>query len=311
MRSSLWMVQPSFRLDGARRGPELRWAATIEERGRPKPKCEGGRPLPACQDDLRRRETLGDWMMTGGADRGRENVTWGPTRTASAGPIPLTRLRPASDPNGPCSRRSSTMRAASTGPIPGTVSISAASATSRSTGPRGGAGARGALSGPAGPGVARGDCRPVRLRAAAASVAADVAESTAAIWRARAATPAVSAVRSRPARNPRAPTPRAATAARNTNALRSACVAMAPRYGARRARASSNYRAPNHPVAASARSPQAPVSAAAPSPRRLPPGATSRSPSRGRRPSCGARRSRGQSRQSPGAPPPAAGSGRR
>lgn len=63
-----------------------------------------------------------------------ENVTRAASDAASAGPTPATRSNPLMDPNGPLAVRSDTMRRASTGPIRGNDSISAAVATSRSTG---------------------------------------------------------------------------------------------------------------------------------------------------------------------------------
>jgi len=72
----------------------------------------------------------------GSACQGRPavvNVTRPTSRPASAGPTPRTRWSPSSDPNGPWLRRSSTIRRASDGPIPGRASISAAVADSTLT----------------------------------------------------------------------------------------------------------------------------------------------------------------------------------
>ncbi len=66
-----------------------------------------------------------------------ENVTSDSSRAASAGPIPLTRLRFASEPNGPRFSRSVTILRAITGPTPGSTSSCAAVATSTSTLARG------------------------------------------------------------------------------------------------------------------------------------------------------------------------------
>jgi hypothetical protein len=65
-----------------------------------------------------------------------ENVTSESSRAASAGPIPLTRRRFASEPKSPRFSRSTTMRRASTGPTPGSESSSLADAMSTSILPR-------------------------------------------------------------------------------------------------------------------------------------------------------------------------------
>ena len=66
-----------------------------------------------------------------------ENVTSDSSRAASAGPIPLTRRRFASEPKGPRFSRSATMRRAITGPTPGSASSCDAVAISTSTLARG------------------------------------------------------------------------------------------------------------------------------------------------------------------------------
>jgi hypothetical protein len=61
-----------------------------------------------------------------------ENVTSESSRAASAGPIPLTRRRFAKEPKGPRLSRSTIIRRASTGPMPGSPSSSLADAMSTS-----------------------------------------------------------------------------------------------------------------------------------------------------------------------------------
>lgn len=129
----------------------------------------------------------------------RENVTCGWSFAASDGPIPLTRSSPLTEPNGPRAARSATIRLASAGPIPGSRSSSATPATSRFTGARTGASifAEG------------GGSRVDGLRAPATVTA----ESTAAIWAASADRSIADGAASPIERQPRTPTPRAATAA--------------------------------------------------------------------------------------------------
>ena len=184
-----------------------------------------------------------------------------PLRSATRpGPTPRTRLNPSREPNGPLADRSLTMRRASTPPIRGNASISLSLATSRSTiasgSPRGSAptafdSPATALSGSRTQRSAESDCalesagdrgrtrrgllrrttdRPLDREERRDDRSVPCAESTAAICRASAWPLVASAVSPpRTARTTRTPAPSTMTPARNSSALRSAGVGMAPR----------------------------------------------------------------------------------
>lgn len=158
---------------------------------------------------------------------------------ASAGPIPRTRWSPSIEPNGPAESRSATIRAARLGPMPGSRSSSSAEAWSRSTGPLRpsgafgragrvpGAGGLGARPTAAGGGAAVG-AAAARERRAGRRPPEEIAESTAAnCWARAARSSAGGAPAGCTARQPRTPSPRAATAATKRRALRSAGVGTA------------------------------------------------------------------------------------
>lgn len=162
----------------------------------------------------------------GTALRGRtfpENVTCGWRRSARRGPMPRTRWSPSIEPKGPKLSRFATIREARTGPIHGSTSMASALARSISTGP--GSEAASGTDGRASAGererrriAARG--RVVgRARARAAP-----ADSTRAIWAARAARVSAVAVGASWERTKRTAPPSAISAARNSSALRSALV---------------------------------------------------------------------------------------
>ncbi len=181
--------------------------------------------------------------------------------------MPRTRWSPSSEPKGPAESRAAMIRAARAGPIPGSRSNSSAEARSGSMGPtRSGKGFTlpedCAISGavrpcvdPAGVGVDRRAC-PLGRRPPAA-----MAESTAASWAARAARlVGGGAEAGDTARQPRTPSPRAATAATKRRALRSAGVgtsndgaphaAVRHQFRARRVKAARQRRAgPTRPGA--------------------------------------------------------------
>jgi hypothetical protein len=150
-----------------------------------------------------------------------------------AGPIPFTRASSASnEPNAPCASRSATMRAASAGPIRGSVSSSAADARSISTGPAGGPGG-GATTGAATGSSARVTPRPALApferraggRFTRASVRPAAAESTAYRCASSAAAAAAGGLTPcRAARKSRTVPPARTTAPRNRSAVRSALV---------------------------------------------------------------------------------------
>ena len=164
-------------------------------------------------------------------------MTSGAIFAASAGPMPFTRSSACSEPNGPCASRSATMRPASAGPMPGSRSSSAALATSTSTVkstrtstlpstlPSPLTGSRNATFGAAAGvgGRPRRDAVGRRLPPEA------TAESTAAICTASAVRSVADAAGSR-ARQPRTPTPSAATAATKRRACRSAGVGTTADY---------------------------------------------------------------------------------
>lgn len=188
-------------------------------RGGEETKVSGGRRR--CQG---RRPTLRAECSASVGRGGSENVTCGCSRPASAGPIPFTRCKPSSDPNGPRAARSATIRAASAGPIPGRRSRSAAPATSRST-----------LSSIAAGVLADGrfaegrsvEGRPddgADVRGVGRRPPAAMAESTRAICNASAARSAGGDSAGRSDANPRTATPSAATAATNRRARCSAGV---------------------------------------------------------------------------------------
>lgn len=187
-----------------------------------------------------RRPRLGAGASVRGGRGGWENVTCARRRSASTGPMPRTCCNASSDPNGPRAVRSSMIRVASAGPIPGRRSSSSAVATSMSTGPvrTGPVGRCSTGSRERGRGVplASADfaCRPApaaegRRRAPPAAMA----ESTWEIWTASAALASRSPTTGRRARQPRTPIPSAATAATKSSAWRSPGVGTTPRYGAR------------------------------------------------------------------------------
>ena len=150
-----------------------------------------------------------------------EKVTAPATLRASAGPTPRTRWNPSIEPKGPLESRSTTILAASAGPMPGSDSSWAAVARSRS---------RGAVRGAGGVEVAalvrgrgRGEPPGERGRARFDSSALR-AESTATSW---APSPRSSAGRSSAGfRHARAPVPRTATAEKKSRTLRSAGVTL-------------------------------------------------------------------------------------
>ena len=150
---------------------------------------------PRCPRDARgardaRRRSVSEESI-GVALRGRgvpENVTSDSSREASAGPIPLTRRRFASEPNAPCFCRSATIRRASTGPTPGRASSCSAVAVSTSILPPGNARVGAPLGGRV-PRVSRAGklsggrrCRPRSVRPFAPPCFTRRAESTAASW---------------------------------------------------------------------------------------------------------------------------------
>lgn len=162
--------------------------------------------------------------------RGRgvpEKVTSGSSFAASAGPIPLTRVRFATAPNAPRCTRSSTMRRASTGPTPGSASNCSAVATSTSTGDDcvGDGGREGA--------DAEVSTRARRLlgrRLLPRSLPCRRAESTATSWPSSARNDAGGTRSMAPAtRRSRTDAPSNATAARKRSAFFSAGVGMARR----------------------------------------------------------------------------------
>lgn len=185
-------------------------------------KCQGCRPSRGTDD-------------SGSARGGPENVTSGANRAASAGPIPRTSCSRSRVPNGPRTARSSTMRCASAGPMPGRRSNSATSARSTSTGSESARG-RSFVFGDRGAGNASRPAAAVRGRGSADTARgrrgrppAATAESTAAIWAARAAPGAVLPCPPLTARSPRTARPRAATAATKSRARRSEGVGTAVR----------------------------------------------------------------------------------
>ena len=165
-----------------------------------------------------------------------ENVTSESSRAASAGPIPLTRLRFASEPKGPRFSRSATIRRAITGPTPGSASSCAAVAISTSTLARGNVGA--AL--PLGARAALPESSPDKLSGSARRrprarrglflpfpCFARRAESTAASWPSSARASAAGTASIVPtARNARTEAPRRPTLARKRSAFFSAGVGM-------------------------------------------------------------------------------------
>lgn len=155
-------------------------------------------------------------------------MTKGCNLVARAGPMPRTSWSASKEPNGPYLDRSSTMRLASVGPIPGRASSSASLARSKSTSTRA---AGGLLVPPAArlvPGVGAGGAplRDARLRAGDRPPRV-TAESTAAIWAARASRSGTGCCCGRTARTPRTASPSAATAATNSRARRSDGVGTA------------------------------------------------------------------------------------
>lgn len=194
-------------------------SATRSARGRPerakgrkseKVKVSGGTyRCQGCGGSLAEARTRG---RRGGA----EKVTRGARRAASLGPIPFTSCSASSEPNGPCSSRSATIRAARAGPMPGSSSSSARLARSRSTGTSGSAWADGGSDAASAEGlegvfaerVAGARWRPPAL----------TAESTTAICRARASRSSADTAEPRVARQPRTASPSAATAAKKSSA---------------------------------------------------------------------------------------------
>lgn len=180
-------------------------------------RCQGCAPsVPGGRADPRAR----------GGRRGPENVTNGANLAAIAGPIPRTRWSSSKEPKGPFAWRSATIREANAGPIPGRRSNSSGVARSRSTG---------SLGAVAGAGASGRSTRAVAAEGTFRTGAADLvgrrgrppaatAESTAAIWAARAARSPEGTGEGASARQPRTPSPRAATAATKSRARRSAGV---------------------------------------------------------------------------------------
>lgn len=187
-----------------------------------------------------RRARLGAGASVRGGRGGWENVTCGRSRSASTGPMPRTCCSASSEPNGPRASRSSTIRAARAGPMPGRRSRSSAAATSTSTGPvTTGAGGRGSPSA-----ALRGARRrpvgelAVFIPAAEDAAPADrrrappdaMAESTWESCVASAVRASASAGPRRSARQLLTPMPSAATAATKSSAWRSPGVGTGLRY---------------------------------------------------------------------------------
>lgn len=151
--------------------------------------------------------------------RGRRapvKVTTGRSLSASAGPMPRTSQSASMDPNGPAESRLAMIRAASAGPIPGSDSMAAESARSRSTGAAGGRVAAGGCFARFFPRGAGGRCRTESIRPSC---------------RSSAATASGSAI-GRLARHIRTLPPDSATMARNHSAFRSLVVGTSHNYRA-------------------------------------------------------------------------------
>ena len=170
-----------------------------------------------------------------------ENVTRESSRAASAGPIPLTRLRFATEPKGPRRSRSAMMRRARTGPTPGKASSSLAVAISTSIFDVGNASRGLPLGVPRCDVVSRSDkvsegsrCLPRGLAVFPFAAFTRRAESTAASWFWRARLSACGSFSIVPtARSARTDAPRRATLAMKRSAFFSAGVGM-PHRNARR-----------------------------------------------------------------------------
>ena len=211
------------------------------------PLMSEGRPwAEGCQGAAGRRRPL-SLLVGASALATPEKVTRSRRALAMAVPTPLTRCSPSSDPKGPKESRLATIRAASAGPILGRDSMAAAGAKSRSMILTADGGRRTADGDGAGVGAADSALRfwaafyALRLRRAARPASRlgerATAESTRAIWAARSlGDPCTRRSPPRAARHAFTPTPRAATAAKKSNAWRSAGVGMQQLSSARPAR---------------------------------------------------------------------------